>query len=251
MVIAIAILLLLTIAVAAFVLAPQMGEARVIFDTTPDRPSPFGYKMAWLAIRTRDTTRVIEVLGLVEPRECNWSSAIGTVYDDRLGENHVYVSPPVNGWTFVVGLSLPYPVGRSFVDKCTPMLLGLGAAFSEVQYFFTYPLIDFFAWARTINGKLVRAFAIGDEGIIWNEGKPSKDEKSLGLKLFELRGVRERKGDAGGELILYPTEEHVMRLASCWSLDPTRIEAAQAAATTGFICYAPAAWRPERMRKSA
>lgn len=250
MVITIAILLFLTIAIA-FVLAPHMAEGRVLFDATPDRPAPFGLKMAWLAIRTRDTGRVIQALGLVEPKPCNWRSGIGTVYDDRLGENHVFVSPPVNGWTFVVGLSLPYPVGRSFVDKCTPMLLDLGREFIEVQYFFSYPLIDFFAWARIIDGKLLRAFAIGDEGIIWNKGKPTKDEKSLGLKLFELRGVRGRTGDAGGELILYPTEEHVMRLASRWSLDPTRIDAAPVSAGTGFICYAPASWRPERLRKTA
>ncbi|MCL4767367.1 MAG: hypothetical protein KJZ80_14155 [Hyphomicrobiaceae bacterium] len=251
MVVTIAILLALTLALAAFVLAPRMAEGRVVFDATPDRPSPFGFKMAWIAIRTRDTGRIIDVLGLVEPQPCNWRSGIGTVYDDRLGESHVFVSPPVNGWSFVVGLALPYPVGRSFVDKCTPMLLDLGAEFIEVQYFFTYPLIDFFAWARIIDGKLVRAFAIGDEGIIWNKGKPSKDEKSLGLKLFELRGVRGRKGDAGGELILYPTEEHVMRLASRWSLDPVRIDAVAASAATGFIASAPLAWRPERMRKSA
>ena len=251
MVLTLAILLPLTIALAAFVLAPRVVRERVIFDATPDRPAPFGLKMAWLAIRTRDTARVVDVLGLVDPKPCNWNSGIGTVYDDRLGENHVFVSPPVNGWTFVVGLSLPYPVGRSFVDKCTPMLLDLGAEFIEVQYFFSYPLIDFFAWARIIDGKLVRAFAIGDEGTIWNKGKPTKDEKSLGLKLFELRGVRERTGDAGGELILYPTEEHVMRLASRWSVDPTRIDAAPASTSTGFICLAPATWRPERLRKTA
>ncbi len=251
MVLTIAILLPLTIAIAAFVLAPRVVQRRVIFDATPDRPAPFGLKMAWLAIRTRDTARVIDVLGLVNPRPCNWSSGIGTVYDDQLSENHVFVSPPVNGWTFVVGLSLPYPVGRRFVDKCTPMLLRLGAEFIEVQYFFSYPPIDFFAWARLIHGRLVRAFAIGDEGTIWNKGKPTRDEKSLGLKLFELRGVRERTGDAGGELILYPTEEHVLRLAGRWSLDPTRIDTAPESTASGFICLAPAAWRPERLRKTA
>jgi hypothetical protein len=250
-VVTITILLSLTIAVAALVLAPRMIGGRVVFDATPDRPSPFGLKMAWLAIRTRDTQRVIEMLGLVDPQPCNWQSGIGSVYDDQLGEKHVFVSPPVEGWTFVVGLSLPFPVGRGFVDKCTPMLLDLGTEFIEVQYFFTYPLIDFFAWARLIDRKLVRAFAIGDEGIIWNKGRATKDEKSLGLKLFELRGVRGRTGDAGGELILYPTEEHVMWLASRWSLDPTRIEAMPASSSTGFICFAPTSWRPERLRRAA
>jgi hypothetical protein len=249
--IAIAIFVALTIAAAAFLLAPRVAIGRIIFGVAPDRPVPFGLKMAWLAVRTRDTARIIEVLGLGEPKVCNWQSGIGTVYDDRLGETHVFVSPPLNGWTFVAGLALPYPVGRSFVDKCTPTLLELGAEFIEVQYFFSYPLIDFYAWARIVNGKLIRAFAIGDEGVIWNKGKPTKDEKSLGLRLFELRGVRGRSGDAGGELILYPTEEHVMRLASRWSIDPTRLDSVPALPATGFIGLAPAAWRPERARKSA
>ena len=191
MVLTIAILLPLTIAIAAFVLAPRVVKRRVIFDATPDRPAPFGLKMAWLAIRTRDTARVIDVLGLVNPRPCNWSSGIGTVYDDQLSENHVFVSPPVNGWTFVVGLSVPYPVGRRFVDKCTPMLLRLGAEFIEVQYFFSYPPIDFFAWARIIHGRLVRAFAIGDEGTIWNKASRLGTRRP-GSQAVRAARVRER-----------------------------------------------------------
>ena len=241
----------MTVVLAAFVLAPRLSEGRVLFDGTPDKPCAFGYKMAWLAIRTKDTGKVAQVLGLVPSERANWRTGIGTVYDDDLGEARLYLSPPVNGWTFVVGLSLPYPVSRIFVDKCTPMLLDLGAAFPEVQYYFSYPLLDFFAWARISNGKLVRAFAIGDEGIIWNKGKPTREEKSLGLKLFEVRGVRGRKGDAVGDLIVYPTESHVIHLAASWSVDPTILDRAKANSAAGYICPAPLAWRPERLRKTA
>jgi hypothetical protein len=242
----------LTVVIAAHALAPHMAEGRVIFEASPDRPAPFGYRMAWLAVRTRDTRAVVEELGLLDPSPCNWNSGIGTVYDDRLGDKHIFVTPPVNGWTFVVGLSLPHPVGRSFVDKCTPLLVGLGGRFVEVQYFFTYPPIDFFAWGRMLDGRLVRAFAIGDEGIIWSKGRATREERVLGLKLFELRGVRGRRGDAGGEIILHPTEDHVMRLAQRWSLDPTQLEAgAVVAPGLGFIASAPASWRTERLRRTA
>jgi hypothetical protein len=247
----IALMIALTVAVAAYTLAPHMAEGRVIFSQEPDRPTPFGYRMAWLAVRTRDPEAVVEELGLAGAEPCNWSSGIGTMYDDALGPDHVFVSPPVNGWTFVVGLALPHPVGRSFADKCTPILVRLGRRFVEVQYFFAYPPIDMFAWARFLDGRLVRAFAIGDSGILWNKGRPTKEERSLGLKLLDFRGVKGRKGDAGGEIVFYPTEEHVMRLAARWSEDPTKLHAGTVASPgLGFIALAPAAWRPERLRKA-
>jgi hypothetical protein len=241
----------LTVAVAAHVLAPRMAEGRTMFAEAPDRPAEFGYKMAWLAVRTRDTAALLDALGVVNPTPCNWSSGVGTVYDNAQGANRVFVTPPVNGWTFVVGLALPYPVGRNFVDTCMPLLVGLGSRFIEVQYFFAYPPIDVFAWARMIDGRLVRAFAIGDEGIIWRKGRPTREERSLGLKLFEFRGLKGRRGDAGGEIMLHPTEEHVMRLASKWSLDPTKLDREACLPGIGYIAGAPASWRPVRLRRSA
>jgi len=137
------------------------------------------------------------------------------------------------------------------VDKCSPILLGLGEQFVEVQFFFTYPLIDYFAWARVIDRRMVRIFAVSDEGVVVNRGKVSPEERALGLKLFELRGVRGRKGDAGGEMILHPTEDHVLRLAQKWSIDPVKLDDMATEPGIGWIGLAPAHWRAERMRKTA
>lgn len=242
----------LTVAAITLVMAPRMAEGRVLFGKTPDSPCPFGYRMAWLAIRTRNTRKVADILGLQGLETCNWRSGIGSIYDAELGQTRVFVSPPVNGWTFVVGLPLPHPLSAAFVDKCRPLLLQLGAEFIEVQYYLSYPLMDLFAWARVIDGKLVRGFAISEEGVILNAGKPSKDERSLGLKLFDVRGPRGRKGDAGGPLIMYPTEDHVLRLAGRWSIDPIKIDCApRSQPALGFIGLAPVAWRTERVRKAA
>jgi hypothetical protein len=247
---AVVLLVVITIAIAALRLAPEVAAPELVLDRRPDTPAAFGYRMAWLAIRTRDTQRVLRALGLEAAEPSGWQTGIGIIYDRRHGENRLFVSPPVNGWTFVVGHALPHPVGRGFVDKCTPLLLALGKEFIEVQYFFTFPPIDHHAWARVVDGRIVRAFAINDEGIFWNKGRPTKEEKTLGLKLFELRGVRGRKGDAGGELILYPTEEHVMRLAGRWSLDPTQLDKSGAAPAVGYCAWAPASWASERLRKA-
>jgi hypothetical protein len=245
------IMVIATVAVAATKLAPRIGHGRVVYPTTPDKPVAFGYQMAWLAIRTRDTTAVAEALGLHAGQPCNWNSGIGTVYDRELGQNHVFVSPPVNGWTFVVGLPLPQPMGRAFADKAMPLLIDLGGRFVEVQLYIAFPPVDLFAWARLIDGRLVRAFAIGDDGIIWSKGKTTKEERALGLKLFELRGVRDRRGDAGGPLILHPTEDHVMQVARKWSLDPTKLGPQSAPEGMGLIARAPVSWRVERLKKTA
>ncbi|MGQ0673890.1 MAG: hypothetical protein ACT4N2_13585 [Hyphomicrobium sp.] len=247
----IALLVLLTIAAAARMLIPLQGEMGVRFRTDPDGPAAFGCSMAWIAIRSRDTAAVMDALGLTSVSICNWNAGIGTVYDAKLGENHVYVSPPVGPWTFVVGLPLPHPVGRSFADKCTPLLVSLGGRFPDVQFYFSYPPLDFFAWARMLDGRLMRAFAIGDEGILWSKGRLSREEKALGLKLYELRGVKGRRGDAGGEMILHPTEDHVLGLAARWSLDPTRLDTGSAPPALGHIALAPLVWRAERLKKTA
>ena len=250
-----ALVFILTIMIAstvvfAFWLARRSSPDQVLLDTTPDLPCSFGCGMAWLAVRSRDTQSVLEALGLYETTPCNWNSGIGAVYDHRLSA-HVYVTPPVRGWVFVVGLALPYPVGSGFVDKCTPLLVDLGGRFPQVQYFFSCPSIDYYAWARVRDGRLTRAFAVTDEGIVWNKGRTTKEERALGLKLFELRGVEGRKGDAGGEMILHPTEDHVMRLAHGWSIDPTTLETQSKEVGLGHLALAPVNWRAERQRKAA
>ena len=251
MIIGVAVAVLLTIYLASGLMGGNSNRGDFLLDAAPDVPKPFGYKMAWLAVRTTDTAAVARVLGLKAGVASNWNSGIGTVYDDGLGASHVYLTPPVDGWTFVAGLSLPHPVGAAFVDKLTPMLLSLGSQFPEVQYYFTYPLIDFFAWARVKDGRLSRAFAVNDEGVVWNKGRITPEERALGLRLFELRGVRERQGDAGGELVLYPTEDHVLQIARGWGLDPTRIENLEATGGSGFVFRSPVQWCSQRSGKQA
>lgn len=251
MVLTIIVLVVLTAVACGYLLAPRLATSRTTYDYTPDTPRAFGRNMAWLAIRTRDTARVLGVMRLGDLQPSNWRCGIGHVYDATRNDAKVYVSPPANGWTFIIGLALPQPLGGGFADKATPFLLELGKQFIEVQYYLTCPAIDYYAWARIVDGKLVRAFAVGDDGVIWNKGRPGKDEKTLGLQLFELRGVSGRHGDAGGALHLHPTEEHVIRLAARWSLDPTKLEALSAAPALGVIGSVPSGWRPQSLKKSA
>lgn len=247
----IAILLIATVAIAAYVLQPRLRIDRVRFDGTPDGPCAFGYRMTWIAVRAADPAAVVKALGLGPAEVANWSTGIGTVYDEILSRDRVFVSPAVNGWVFVIGAALPQPLGANFVDRCLPLLLDLGRDFKDVQYFTCHPSVDLFAWARVTDGRLVRAFAIGDDGMIWNKGKLSKDERSLGLKLFDVRGLKNRSGDLGAQMIAYPTEAHVMYLAGRWSIDPTAIERVSSRPAVGLVCRASQAWRVQRSKRAA
>ena len=252
MIAAVFILILLTVAAIAFLIAPRLTPARVVFDETADAPISFGPGMSWLAIRSKVTGAVIAALQLTGVRPANWDSGIGTIYDPGLSDAHVFVSPPVRGWIFVAGVPLPHPVGRNFVDKLSPLLADLAAQFSGVHYFATFPIIDFFAWARLEKGHVVRAFAIGEEGVVWDRGRLTREEKALGLKLFEVRGIKGRKGDVGGAIMLHPTQDQVLRLAGAWGLNPAHMDAfADAKAAVGRVARAPSQWRSERLRKAA
>lgn len=245
------ILIVLTVLAIAFLVLPRTADRSVRFTTEPDAPMAFGEGMAWLAIRSEDTAAVMTALGVAEATPANWAAGIATIYDPKLCDAYVFVTPPIGGWTLVAGVPLPLPASRAFVDKLTPLLARLGAEFSDVQYFASYPVIDLFAWSRVERGRIVRAFAIGDEGIIWDRGRLTREERALGLKLFELRGIRGRKGDAGEAIILHPTEEQVRRMANGWSLDPLAIERDGLSEGTGYAALPPVAWRAERLRKAA
>jgi hypothetical protein len=244
-------LVVLTTLIAGTVLAPRLLPRRIVLDEAPDGPRPFGRELSWLAIKTRDTSRVVEVLQLSDLSPANWNSGLGAVYDRELSDAFVFVSPPLHGWTIVAGVALPLPAGGSLIDKMSPLLQRLAARFSEAQYFATFPVIDFYAWARWEKGRKRRAFAIGEAGIVWADGRLTPDERNLGLSFIELRGIKDRQGDIGGALDLYPTERHVLGVAGAWSLNPLAVAASDADAGVGWIARVPQSWRAERRRRAA
>ena len=242
--------LLLTL-LAAIAFAPRTRERRIVLAVEPDTPKPFGHGMAWIAVRSENRARIMDLLGIVDAKPANWDAGVACIYDCQLADTHVFVSPPVKGYTLVAGVPLPLPAGRAFIDNLTPLLTKLGAEFNEVQYFASFPVIDFYGWARLHKGRFVRAFAIGDDGVIWDRGRLTPDERTLGLQLFELRGIRGRKGDTGEAIILHPTEAQVLRMARAWSLDPTGLDKVKSETAVGSVGRAPSAWRSARLRKAA
>ncbi|MEL6289305.1 MAG: hypothetical protein AAFQ42_15065 [Pseudomonadota bacterium] len=157
----------------------------------PDGPESFGIGHAWLAIRTADADRVMHVLALEQVASANWNTGLAIVEDAAHTADWVFVSPPVEGWTFVVGMALPHPASAAYEDRCRALLLGLGKTFRHAQYFAACDMTGLVAWARLEDGKLRRAFAWSDEGVLWNAGPLDPVEAQLGL-----RGGIDRAGKA-------------------------------------------------------
>lgn len=216
----------------------------------PDGPEPFGAGNAWLAIQTVDIDQVIAILGLHEVAACNWQSGLSVAEDPDYSNAYVFVTPPVDGWTFVVGMALPHPAGRDYTDQCLSLQLSLGKTFRDVQYFYACPILDLVAWSRFSDAKLRRSFAWGDEGIIWNKGALTSAERALGLKVFPTTSTTTLPppaNDIDEDERGYPEPEHVLRMAASWSVNPETFTRLPGDPALGYIGRMPDTWRVRRV----
>lgn len=190
----------------------SFGESKDMNEVTkPDEPVSFGYKIAWLAVHTDSPEKVARVIGLNNSHPVNWSTGISAAYEDK-----VFITPQLGSWVLVVSTDLPDSGDAYHRDRLTPWLKSIASRFSEVQYFGTHRVVGYQAWARFVEGALVRKYAfIGDQGLVqWNEGQLTAEEKSLGLV---------PSNDPEAEDAFFPDEEDVTRLAGAWSIDPTTL----------------------------
>ncbi|MFT7616273.1 MAG: hypothetical protein ACI8Y7_001102 [Candidatus Woesearchaeota archaeon] len=176
------------------------------------KPVSFGYKHMWLAIRTKNTKKVIEVLGLKNGVPTYWKDGV----DEDLFET-VFVSPPVVGWTFVIG-SLP-GINESKLSEVKKTLLDLGEYFIDVQFFVTHRVSEYHSWSRVVKKKFIRGYAFLGESmqVLWDVGKPTEEEVKLEMNFSDI--TKDTNSDKK-----LPTEDDVIKLAGAWSIDPTTLE---------------------------
>lgn len=202
---------------------------------TPDTPVSFGYKMTWLAIPTENTKQVVEALKLTNTKKCNWQSGIETAYSS---ENMVFVTPPVAGWTFVVG----YGVGGldSKDNQLMQLIQMLAKVFPDFYYFGTHRVVDYHSWIKVKDGKIIRAYAyLGESGeTILNQGELTPEEIELNFKFFDEK-AKEAENDAYFERedLRWADEEDVINISKKWSRSTMDLETitAKSAGTIGTL----------------
>lgn len=205
--------------------------------SNPDAPQSFGYKCQWLAIRGDDPSKVAQALGLTEVQQCSWERGIALAYEGRM-----FVTPPINGWILAPCFSLPEAGSKDHPDLATPFLQEIGKHFHEVQYFGTHRVVEYHAWARVLDGAVVRAYAyVGERGeTLWDVGARTAEEAELGVTFFDERSP-EAQDDAYWERkdLTYPDEEYVMRIAGKWSINPEDLESMGLPPSTGLLGRLP------------
>jgi hypothetical protein len=179
-------------------------------------PVGFGYKIAWLAIRTEDTEAAAEALGVTGARAVSWAEGIDAAYTARQGHPLVFLTPVVDGWTLAVlgggELAEDDGAGGGALD-----LASLSRRFGEVQRFATHRVAEYQEWQRWVGGSPVRRYCwIGESGEIrFDEGEPVSAEGNL-LRAADL--------DGDWDTFDLASEETVMAVAAEWSLDPTTLD---------------------------
>ncbi len=173
-------------------------------------PQTFGYKFHWFVVDTTDASAVVSAVGLKNVRPATWDI-------DPYHECGVFVSPSVLGWTFVLGLYVE-PQFPEFL----PLLEDLSRRLGEVQYYITSRIVGLDAWAKAIDGRIVRAYGWSVErGLLHDLGERTPEEEELGFSRF----VDRHTVDGDWEGVELPGEEDVMHLAGKWSINPQELEA--------------------------
>ena len=179
-----------------------------VMSTEADFPVPFGYKTAWYAIKGETSLSVIEKLKLTVISEANWK--IG------LSGGGIFVSPVIDDYVLVI--DLPH---WSIDDVKGHGLEEVAKLFSELQYFGSHRMADYYAWAKSVDGKLLRCYSyVGGEGHLENEGELTTEELALGFDKYPKEDNFDEWTDEDWETAVFPDEESVIGIAQAWGIDP-------------------------------
>lgn len=194
---------------------PSNGPARLAASSAAMADFIFDQPACWVAIRSRNLSLVQEVVGLQDASSCSWMEGLTEVVTD----NRLFISPPIREWILVFGPSLPRP--SDDIDQCFRFLTRLSKELGEVQYFSRDSVTYEHAWARLVDGTVVRAYAWFRE-TLWNQGHFSEAERSTGVQTFGYAEAPD-PAELGAQDRYRANTERIYALAGRWSVDPSRV----------------------------
>ncbi len=190
----------------------------------------FGYKCAWIAVRTDSPLTVATALGLRNLRPSSWEEGIAAAYRYEpkvILSRHAFLTPPIDGWTLCVSTAF-FKLERE--QQLVPFLCNLSRQLQTVvQCFQTHRVVEAHTWGWAESGNLMRLYGyLGERGeTLFDIGGQTDAEASLGFRFFDERSpeASDPKVDYWArEDLTFPNEDHVMQLAGKWSIDPTTLE---------------------------
>ncbi len=182
------------------------GVMEKVIDSNATGPIEFGHQHHWIAIKTTDTNSVIQLLNIHGCKETPWEEGLEAVY--RRGAT-VYVSPPIQGWTFVLNGNLDVIYTE---EKTERVLCALSQKFGEAQLYCVYAkAVEVFQWAKARDGEIVRWVLNNQEnGDLKIRGEITSEEKETLSSPDELSEEWHARSD------------EVFDIAELWSLDPSQ-----------------------------
>lgn len=197
-----------------------------------DEITGFGYKMAWLAVEGGHAARIIDALGLRDVGPVDWKAGLDRAYEWDLSSRtgygrHVFIAPPIDGWTLCVGTGLfayTDDDGSDFGKRIAKLSRDLD---TRVQYFGTHRVVEAHSWALAERGQLIRAYYyLGESGQTFVDiGPKTVEEVALGFAFFDERLPQAQSDGYWDRTDLdFPGENHVMALAGAWSISPVDLD---------------------------
>lgn len=200
------------------VIAEYKSESKKI-DIEKDKPIDFGYKTVWIAVKTGNKERIVEILGLKNIQSSNWKSGIEAAYDNR-----VFITPQIGQWTLAVGIKLLNNNDLENINELEKTINKLSAEFGEAQSFGTHRIVEYHHWMKSVNGEITRVYSYSGESGENIKVSGELTDPEIGLNLFNSLS-NEAKSDEywNCENLGYADEELVMKISGNWSVNPTKL----------------------------
>jgi hypothetical protein len=202
-----------------------------------DHPMPItGCFLSWIAVEACDQRQVMDFFGLTPAWPATFALGIeaadadGHRHDDETGHlARVFVTPPVDGWTLLVG---PWcsPIAEDRRDEILDLCVRASATFGKAQAYWHGEQGDGSAWLVAENGTLIRRGA--------NIGEALDEEIGLGAPLpYEAETLATEKAEDERRYALF---DFAPALAGRLSVNPRELSTATTWQGHGWLALTPA-----------